>query len=256
MVGRRGCRGIGLGRMRIIGGRQSCLRMPERLSRLAHMELANRRSVPALGPAQTTDIVKPAGMSRRAKPGNTCCEHVFRFGPKRRSRWSPRVTNDPLAESQAHSPSNVAVADQAGRRLRLLKRWRLLLHRRLFDLGGGRRRIGSGWRKSRHSHHAVSLDLRQQRKLRLEYYYPGQIYVVATLCCENFSKTSRSIRLEAWSAEIAQDCVIAGLVALIQRNQRRADQNENTVAIYLRGFRRRLDRWGRRLMLSLRKANG
>jgi len=31
MVGSRACRGIGLGRMRIIGRRQSWLRMPERL---------------------------------------------------------------------------------------------------------------------------------------------------------------------------------------------------------------------------------
>jgi hypothetical protein len=38
--------------MRIIGGRQSWLRMPERLSRPAPMELANKRSVPGTAPVQ------------------------------------------------------------------------------------------------------------------------------------------------------------------------------------------------------------
>src|SRR6266550_2938909 len=69
---------------------------------------------------------------------------------------------------------------------------------------------------------------------------------------ENLGETRCCIRLEARGAEIAEDGIVAGLVALIQRDQCRADQDQNSVPIDLRRCRRRLGRRCRRLLLTLR----
>src|SRR4051794_24202283 len=52
MVGSRACRGIGLERMRIIGGRQSWLRMPERLKSTSPYGTGKQAIGSRLGPRQ------------------------------------------------------------------------------------------------------------------------------------------------------------------------------------------------------------
>ena len=71
-----------------------------------------------------------------------------------------------------------------------------------------------------------------------------------------FAEPRRGVALEAGRADVAQHRVIAGLVGLVERKQRRADQDDDAVAIDLRGLGRlRLLLRRRRLLLRNRSAS-
>jgi hypothetical protein len=85
--------------------------------------------------------------------------------------------------------------------------------------------------KSGHAHYAVRLDLRQNGELRINHRDAGEIEIIAPLRSENLGESRGSIRLESRRAEIAQDSIIAGLVGLVQRQDRRTDEDQNAVAV-------------------------
>ena len=94
-----------------------------------------------------------------------------------------------------------------------------------------------------HPHHAVSFDLRQQTELRIDHGHSGQVDIVAPLSRENLGKACCGVDLKSRCAQIPKHGVIAGLVGLVERKQRRADQDDDAVAVDLRLFgcsRRRL----------------
>ena len=78
-------------------------------------------------------------------------------------------------------------------------------------------------------HQAVGLDLRQQAELRIEHGNPGEIDVVVAQLGEDIAEPRGRVGLEAGRADIAQHRVIAGLVGLIERQQRGADQDQDTI---------------------------
>ena len=111
----------------------------------------------------------------------------------------------------------------------------LPLHRRVKKLEFDLRRHGR--KETRHVHHAAALDLRQQGQLRIEHGDPGKVDLVAAEVGEDFAEPRRGVgRLEARRAEIAQHRVVAGLVRLVERKQRRADQDQHAVAVDLGGL--------------------
>ena len=74
-------------------------------------------------------------------------------------------------------------------------------------------------------HHAVRLDLRQQGELRVEHGSAGKVDIVLALGRKDLGEPRRSIAMETRRAKIAQHRVVAGLVGLVEREQRRADQD-------------------------------
>ena len=75
-------------------------------------------------------------------------------------------------------------------------------------------------KKPGHVQEPVGLDLGQQRQLRLEHRHARKIEIVAPLGGEDLAEPRGGVGLEGRRAEIAQDGVIAGLVRLIEREQR------------------------------------
>ena len=85
----------------------------------------------------------------------------------------------------------------------------------------------------------LRLDLRQQGQLRIQHGDAGEVELVAPQVAKMSPSRAACSRLEAGRAEIAQHGVIAGLVGLVEREQRGADQNQDAVAVDLRGLRLR-----------------
>jgi len=63
---------------------------------------------------------------------------------------------------------------------------------------------------------------------------PRQVEIVAAVAGENLRQPRRRVDLEAGGAEVAQHGVIAGLVGLVEGEQRGAHQDQHPVAIDLR----------------------
>ena len=87
-------------------------------------------------------------------------------------------------------------------------------------------------------HQAVGFDLRQQIKLRIDHGDAGKIEIVVAQFGEDLAEPCGGVGLKAGRADVAQHCVVAGFVGLVERQQRRSDQDQHAVAIDLRGFRR------------------
>src|SRR5580698_4296499 len=93
-------------------------------------------------------------------------------------------------------------------------------------------------------HQAVGLDLRQQTELRIDDGDTGEIEVVAAQLGKDFAEARGRIGLKAGRANVAQYRVIAALVGLIERQQRRPDQDQYTIAVDLRRLWRLSGRLG------------
>ena len=88
-------------------------------------------------------------------------------------------------------------------------------------------------KESRHAHQAVGLDLRQQRELRIDHRHAGEIELVAALLGEDLAQAAPPLLPAESRAQpmIAQHRVVAGLVGLVERKQRRTHQHEHAVAV-------------------------
>src|SRR5208283_1318324 len=95
-----------------------------------------------------------------------------------------------------------------------------------------------GRKETRHVHEPVGLDLRQQRQLGIERGDARKIDFVPAQRGENIAEPRCVVRrLEIRRPEVSKHRIVPGLVGLIERDQRRADENDHAVAVDLSGLR-------------------